>query len=187
MSLRMARLGALLVGAMGCGNSVTVVSAGSEPDAGTGDAAGSGGGPSDAASDGSTPQQLCDTEEQVILHLCTADEISAALGARWWLCSGDNPFTLTDAVGLEFVSDGTWYALRQQPGGDIVRATDFDHQGSWSLVDTSAMNGPCSWQLNVNQAGGGGLPAFPVFSDQPRKLRLSYAMAATDPTYVALP
>jgi len=47
------------------------------------------------------------------------------------------------------------------------------NEGGWTVVDTSAMNGPGTYQLNLKIDGEGTVVTLPVFSSGPPKMRLS--------------
>jgi hypothetical protein len=55
----------------------------------------------------------------------------------------------------------------------------FDYAGTWSVVDTTAVNGPGVFQLNLDLPGGGN-GAFITFATAPPKMRLSWMLGLSD-------
>lgn len=91
---------------------------------------------------------------------------------RWKLCTTTSVFgTVED--GLEIAADGRWYKLYADGAGGLKRGSGFDHEGRWTIIDTSAMNGPGSFQLNLDIDGSGTVLTHPQFSQAPRGMRLN--------------
>ncbi len=78
----------------------------------------------------------------------------------------------TDEAGLEIRADGGWSKLARSAtgGGELVRLDGAGNSGRWEVVDTSAMNGPNAYQLNVIAAGT--WSTSPVFSADRQVMRL---------------
>jgi hypothetical protein len=47
------------------------------------------------------------------------------------------------------------------------------NEGTWAAIDTRAMNGPGTYQLNLKINGEGTVITLPVLSSGPPKMRLS--------------
>jgi hypothetical protein len=91
---------------------------------------------------------------------------------RWLLCGQTSTFGTTEA-GLDIAADGSWYKLVSGADGSIERATGFDRQGTWEIIDTSAMNGKPTFQLNLSIFGSGTVIVTPQFAADPLKTRLN--------------
>lgn len=130
-----------------------------------------------AGNDGATcsAAEVCALQEQPIPAVSSQQGTMALVDrllGQWVLCGATSVFG-TNEAGLEFAADGSWYKLYAS-GGALVRGQGFDGQGTWSIVDTSAVNGTANpYQLNLNVGGGTGfIPLFPAFATNPRKMRL---------------
>ncbi|MDP9034589.1 MAG: hypothetical protein M3O50_07255 [Myxococcota bacterium] len=143
----------------------------------------------DAASHGYTRVTgTCDqTEQGLINEFNTVDEVNALVVGRWQHCSGSFFSGAPDEIGIEFTQDGSWFALVQGDGGDLVRATGLNHEGTW-LVSNEGANGRggVSVQLNIYHAQGGDGCGGPAFSASPTKLDCSTSAAGAH-VYVAIP
>ncbi len=151
--------------------------------------AGSGSGGYGAALDepwdaGLTTEDLCQLTGPAVPAACTPGELSYRLSRRWWQCSGQFAFNTEDAVGIEFTSGGQWYLLVDS-GGAVVRGSGASYQGTWEMVDTSSMNGPCSIQVNIIKSGA--VFSFPMFSKHPTRVFLNTGGDGGAPEYVAIP
>lgn len=131
-----------------------------------------------------TAEVLCAQKEKVILEPCTWAQNAELLVGRWSLCSGESPVPNPDAVGMEFASGGIWYGLIRGSAGGIERDSGFDGQGHWEFIQNSTVG--CSPQLDI-ELSSGGIPAFPVFSDEPRKVLLGTGGDAAQPRFAAIP
>jgi hypothetical protein len=135
------------------------------------------------ASEIPSPESLCAEHEQTVLAPCSYAELEALLVGRWWMCSGMSPVPNPAAIGLEFLDNGDWVGLLRASDGSVQRDSGFDGQGRWELLET----GGCVQQLNFNLSTGGFIPAFPAFSDRPRKMLLGTGGDGQQPRYVAIP
>jgi hypothetical protein len=107
--------------------------------------------------------------EQGILDTPTQETAAAAVIGTWFRCSGYSIFR-TDEIGIQFSGDGTWYKLFPGSPGNVYRGLGFDQQGTWTLAGTSS-----PFTIHMVVFGGADVPAGLVFSDKPRKLRLTGA------------
>ena len=105
----------------------------------------------------------------------SAEALRARLLGQWYACNttSSSGFRLgpADAVGIEFAADGNWYFLKAAVGG-LVRGTGFGDAGTYDIIDTSSMNGPGSFQINLNLNSGGTDILHPAFAEAPRLLQL---------------
>lgn len=119
----------------------------------------------------------------------TEAEFRTVMTRAWLLCQAPSFFG-TDDAGLEIRADGRWSKLTRTSNGSLARAGGWGNEGTWDTVDTSAMNGRPTFQINFQVGGGGQWMTTPVFGDgsaasQVSKMRLdSYAGGAS---YVAAP
>jgi hypothetical protein len=101
-------------------------------------------------------------------------EFRARLAERFLLCGTESAFGRDQGdVGLEITSDGHFYRLYLGPTDGTERGTGFDREGTWQVIDTSDVNGPGSFQLNLDLAGVGTVITHPEFTTMPRKMRLN--------------
>jgi hypothetical protein len=101
----------------------------------------------------------------------TKDDFESRLEHAWLLCKSPSVFG-TDEAGLEIRADHRWSKLAAHPSGHYVRMTGWGNEGSWASVDTSSMNGPGHWQLNLKVDGSGTVITQPIFAGAVPKMRL---------------
>lgn len=108
------------------------------------------------------------------VELTSVPQVEDLLVAAWVRCNGDSLFSAGAAtdVGLEF-TDGHFYRLYQAADGTLIRAEGADQEGATTVLDNSSMNGPGSYQLNLDILGDGTLPLRPKLFSQPATLRLN--------------
>jgi hypothetical protein len=113
----------------------------------------------------------------------SATDAQARLVARWAACPQTSlpRFGPDGNAGLELTNDGHFYFL--QP--DYSRGSGDPWTGTYQLVDTSSMNGPGVFQLNLNIANGTYILEWAT-STAPVKLRVMN-MGVQETTYSALP
>jgi hypothetical protein len=100
--------------------------------------------------------------------VATADELRQDLLGVWYDCKKPGTFA-PDSDGIEFTSDGHYYHLTLKQGV-LVRETGFGQAGTYDIVDTSSMNGPGHFQLNLNPNTGGVMIIEWALAAQPRLL-----------------
>jgi hypothetical protein len=131
----------------------------------------------------------CSLPESSIRKLfASEDELKKQIAGQWLSCDDKGWWGIEGnkkPIGAEFTLDGHWFALFRDDSGAIVRGRGFDYEGTVQIIDTSQMNEPGHYQVNVNYAGGGMMPVQPVFSDTPRKMRLNSGAGTI--TYVPAP
>ena len=124
------------------------------------------------------PSAVCAQAEQGQRDdIASEEEFRAEIVGVWTLCGDESVFCSAKQGeplerGLEIEAGGRWYKLYEE-GGQLVRGQGFGRQGTWEVIDTSVMNGPGSYQLNLNIDGGGGVIVHPAIAIGPRKMRLN--------------
>lgn len=108
-----------------------------------------------------------------------------AMTRVWLLCTAPSFFG-TDEAGLEVRADGSWSKLEWKANGTLVRAAGPSNEGSWSTLDTSAMNGRPTYQINFQVQGAGESSATPRFGAEASRVRLDN-MGLFVADYVAAP
>lgn len=148
------------------------------PGYGPGGAMGIGGTSNPAA----TPETnaLCSAWGHYDRTVLTEAEFKQKILGRWMLC-GETSIFGTNEAGLEITADHTWYKLLATSGG-VVRATEPSDYGTWEDIDTSSMNGPGWFQLNLS-TNVGTVMVSPKFTESPVKMAVSN-MAVYDAVYV---
>lgn len=117
--------------------------------------------PERAASD---PRAACSTSVGGY-HPSTEAEFHTAITRAWLLCQPPSIFGTSEA-GIEIRADGTWSKLESKSNGVLERTEGWGNEGAWETVDTSIMNGPGSFQLNLRVDGNvGTYPTIPAFGD----------------------
>ena len=133
-----------------------------------------------------TPSQLlpadeaaaCATTEDGIAPTPTTEAYVDLLVGIWALCDAASAFG-GDEKGLEIGVDGHWWKLQRDASGGLARVEGWGNEGSWETIDTSAMNGPGAYQLNLAIDGSGTYITQPVFATNVPKMRLTnYSMVA---------
>ena len=98
-------------------------------------------------------------------------DVQAALLGIWTLCSG-HMVGPADAIGLELdTAGGKAYYLVAGAGGKPVRGQGFDYQLNLKIIDTTMMNGPGVYQIDL-EGGSFGWDFFSTYSECPRKLQI---------------
>ncbi len=97
----------------------------------------------------------CALAESGTIAPATLAEFEGHLVKRWFRCSAELFFDADDAGGFELLTDGTWHLFDIQADGSITARTGFDSEGRWSAKDMQDWNGPGSFQLDLDLAGGG--------------------------------
>jgi hypothetical protein len=106
------------------------------------------------------------------VSLTSAAQVEALLAGSWIRCDGVSAFGSAEGeVGFE-VAGGRLYRLYQGSGGELIRGEGADQEGAVSVIDLTSMNGPGSYQVNVDLLGGGTAMNQPVFFSEPDAVRL---------------
>lgn len=143
-----------------------------------GGATGIGGGSNPSV--GPEANAVCAADGYFDRTVLTESSFKAKIVGQWMLCGTTSVFGTSEA-GLEITADGNWYKLVTS-AGQIVRATDAADAGSYEVIDTSSMNGPGWFQLNLTSSLGTVIVS-PKFTNQPVKMALNN-MGVYEATYV---
>ena len=125
----------------------------------------------------------CATPADGTYELSTESEFRTAMTHVWLLCQAPSFFG-TNEAGLEIRADGRWSKLERKPNGSLVRASGWGQEGSWGTFDTSAMNGPGTYEASFEIDGRGASYAMPIFGSGGLRVRLDGVSAAD---YVTAP
>jgi hypothetical protein len=107
----------------------------------------------------------------IISRIGSAAELHARLLGRWQSCDVAVRFGPPDVSGLEFTDDGHWYFLESRTG-ELERGSGFGDYGTFEIIDTSLMNGPGAFQVNLELNSGGTYILQWSLSESPRLLML---------------
>jgi hypothetical protein len=113
---------------------------------------------------------LCDAYGYFDRTVLTEAAFRSKIVGRWISCGMTAVFGTSEA-GLEITAEGNWYKLVEK-AGQVVRATDPADVGIYEVIDTSSMNGPGWFQLNLT-SGIGTVMVHPQFTDQPIKMAMN--------------
>jgi hypothetical protein len=119
-----------------------------------------------------TDTAACMAIENGVAPTPTEDVFVELLVGVWSLCGTPSVFG-TDEAGLEISADGHWWKLQSDESGGMARIEGWNNEGTWETIDTSVMNGPGVYQLNLHIDGSGTVITMPVFASNPDKMRLS--------------
>ena len=114
------------------------------------------------------------------INQTSVGQVEQLLVGTWLRCSATSAIgpPLVGEVGLEIASDGRFFRVYEGPDGSLIRAEGWDEEGTWAVIDTTSMNGPGWYQLNLSVLGRGTFSNFPTFMQQPSHLRLAGYEAA---------
>lgn len=118
--------------------------------------------PADSAACGTPPSGLRKAKSQ-------RDFDSIIVGV-WQQCSDSSVFGTAEA-GLKIDADGSWSKLALVDG-QLTSLHGWNNEGSWETLDTSIMNGPGVYQLNLNIDGSGTVITIPQIAAEPELMRL---------------
>ena len=88
----------------------------------------------------------------------------------WQLC-GDSSVFGTAEAGLLIDADGTWAKLTRLDD-QLTALHGWNEEGRWETIDTTHMNGPGAYQLNLSIDGSGTVITMPQFAAEPDLMRL---------------
>jgi hypothetical protein len=101
----------------------------------------------------------------------TKAEFIDALTGTWLLCEAPSVFR-TNEAGLSINSDGSWAKLQENADGSLSPMAGWDNFGRWEVIDTGAMNGSGSYQVNFHRSSGGAYGMRAAFATNVLKMRL---------------
>jgi hypothetical protein len=117
-----------------------------------------------AAVSGPGLEELCAEPEGPQVRPGSSAEAIARIVGVWVACNPSQP----GEYGIEIASDGSFSQLTCDASSVLVRG----RLGHWDLIDTSSMNGPGYYQLDLTFDGAGTMSTAPALSDTPRVMRL---------------
>ena len=123
--------------------------------------------------DGAPTPEACQKQPQGTRAVATEAEFQQLLVGRWLLCDSISVFGTADEVGLVIHADFSWQKLVRADDGALVASSAWEQSGSWETLDTSDMNGPGVFQLNVHIDGSGTIYTHPVIAVEPDVMRLN--------------
>jgi hypothetical protein len=104
------------------------------------------------------------------VDLASVAQTESLLVGTWIQCEGEPlPYPPGDNVGIQFDADGTYHRV-YEVDGSLVRTEGLLEQGTWDVIDTTAMNGPGAYQLNLTTLGSGTVILHPEFFGTPTTL-----------------
>jgi len=174
----------------GAGGAPGVTSTATVATVGTGGASGTSTAdvPSNPVSIDITPaavEALCQPPLGEKLPVDTIQAMKDTIRRSWALCSGQGIFAHAQA-GITIGGDDRW-AFLVWSGDHLVATTGLDNEGTVEYIDTSAMNGRPTIQVNFVNSYGWMFPvAPPTISDVPRMMVMT-TMVVEPITYVAVP
>lgn len=82
------------------------------------------------------------------------DDFVTRLSHAWFLCEGVEPWfgRPEGAVGIEITPAKAYYLF--EDNGVLVRKAGWDHDRTTEFLDTTGMNGPGHYQLNISNSFG---------------------------------
>jgi hypothetical protein len=96
--------------------------------------------------------------------------VQQLLVGSWHACGGS--VFGTDEAGLAFNADGSWFKLDVAADGSLQERSGSGELGTWTTIDTTVVNGPGSYQINLESDTGDVVHSMPVFATEPAKMRL---------------
>jgi hypothetical protein len=136
----------------------------------------------DAGGDTGLVSQQCSTPAGPRHTFTSVQDVESSITGRWLLCSGriGSP---SDSVGIEFAGSVAYFLVRDA-NGTVVRGAGFDYERDVSVIDTTAVNGPGSYQINLSTGSGTNM-YLSDYSESPRRLRLNEATSGNVGDYAA--
>lgn len=133
--------------------------------------------PAESADEGSEPAELapreeCSTSPQGSLKPETIEAFHDLIVGSWLLCSPESTFGTTDEQGLVIYDNYRWAKLFDQGDDELEPGVGWGLEGTWESLDTSDVNGPGVYQLNLNIDGSGTVITLPVLAEKPAYMRL---------------
>ena len=95
-------------------------------------------------------QPACGVTGAAHAYTSVAD-VAARIAGRWAICSG-GVTSPADTRGLEIAGADAWFLV--DASGALVRGPDWDYERSVEILDTTAVNGPGSYQIDLSTGAG---------------------------------
>jgi hypothetical protein len=115
--------------------------------------------------------QPCVTPADPVI-LASLSQAKDLLIGTWVRCDGESLFAgqIGADIGLEVVPDGRFFRLYRGAGDTLIRAEGLEQEGRWTVLDSTAINGPGSYQVNLRLLGSGTRIIQPTFLSSPSTL-----------------
>lgn len=127
---------------------------------------------STARADVSVPADgaACGTPPSGLRKATSQRDFDSMIVGIWQQCSESSVFGTAEA-GLKIDADGSWSKL-ELVDGELTSLHGWNNEGSWETLDTSRMNGPGVYQLNLSIDGSGTVITIPQIAAEPELMRL---------------
>lgn len=104
----------------------------------------------------------------------SVDDMEQLVVGTWIRCGSTSILgpVLPGEVGIEIAADGRFFRVYEAADGSLVRAAGLDQEGVWTIIDTTVMNGPGSYQVNLRPVGQGTYSVLPTVLATPPALRI---------------
>jgi hypothetical protein len=112
----------------------------------------------------------CGTTPSGTRKAATQQDFDNIIVGAWQQCSDSSVFGTSEA-GLVIDADGRWSKLALVEG-QLTALHGWGNEGSWETIDTSIMNGPGVYQLNLSIDGSGTVMTIPKIAAEPEVMRL---------------
>ena len=126
-----------------------------------------------ASQEESAALAACNTSPASVVQYDTSDELNDMLLQRWRRCGSVQ--ARGEDVGVEFATDGRWYALTRDGSGNVIRRQGIDYGGTWQYFPVGSFH-PIS-RMPAERAFlelDGGITDPPTFTDDPRQMRITF-------------
>jgi hypothetical protein len=119
-----------------------------------------------------TRPAACDAPPSGAWQPTTQAEFTQKILGTWLVCSTPTVFGTTED-GLLISPDGHWAKLERTASGTLTALSGWGNEGTWQVLDDSAMNGKPTYQLNLAIDGRGTVITVPTISlSSPERIRL---------------
>ncbi len=108
------------------------------------------------------------------VELTSVSQVEGLLEGTWLVCSESSPFgpLAFGEVGITLTADGRFFRVYESSQGVLISASGSLQEGTWEVIDTTAMNEPGSYQVDLRLLDAGTFPGHVVVLQQPPHLRL---------------
>lgn len=107
----------------------------------------------------------CDTPLGTAHAYTSIADVRDRIAGSWKVCSGGIT-SPTDAKGLELATPKAYYLVDSPTG--LVRKPTWDYERDVAILDTTMMNGPGHYQINLSSGGGTNMYSSKVSEDGTR-------------------
>ena len=108
------------------------------------------------------------------VELTSVGQVEQLLAGTWLTCNESSPFgpRAFGEVGIMLTPDGRFARVYEDSEGVLLSANGPGQEGTWVVFDTTTMNGPGSYQVDLNLLDVGTVIGHAVFLQQPTHFRL---------------